>query len=214
MGTTAASVLLLTLCALFCGGTVACAYMLGGKYTKSFSIALLLLPAVVAVVILLVNGELGAGLAVAGTFSLVRFRSVQGTARDIALIFFAMATGLCCGMGYIWFAMLFGVVISGIYVLLCKTPFAEGGVQERELRILIPEDLDYTEIFDDLFRTYTTHTELNRVKTTNLGTMFELTYQVRLRDSKQEKALIDAIRCRNGNLTVSASRASTLQETL
>ena len=172
------------------------------RATKSFSLTLALLPAVVEVVIMLVNGNIGAGLAVAGTFGLVRFRSTQGTAREIVLLFFAVALGLATGMGYVVLAALFFVIVAAALLLLTLTPFSDSDQKDRLLRIQIPESLDYDALFDDLFGRYTTAHELLAVKSTNLGTIYELQYDIRLKSAQIPKEFLDAIRCRNGNLNV------------
>jgi uncharacterized membrane protein YhiD involved in acid resistance len=156
----------------------------------------------------MVNGNVGAGVAVAGAFSLVRFRSVPGTAREIGTLFLAMAAGLICGMGYLGYAVLFSVVMGAAMVLLNQFGFgaSKDGSAEKMLRITIPEDLNYSEIFDDLFAQYTSRCEVFSVKTTNMGSLFRLQYQITLRDEKKEKEFIDALRCRNGNLEISIAR--------
>ena len=153
----------------------------------------------------MVSGNLGAGVAVAGTFSLVRFRSAAGTAKEIGAIFLAMAIGLACGMGYIGFAVVFAIILCSIDLIYTITGFGEAKASpmERELRILVPEDLEYADMFEDLFRKYTTSATLSQVKTTNLGSLNRLTYQVTLKESGSEKAFIDELRCRNGNLEIS-----------
>lgn len=188
--------------------------MYTGKYTKNFSIALVILPVLIQVVIMLVNGNLGTSVAVLGAFSLVRFRSVPGSSKEICSIFFAMAIGLATGMGYLTFALLATVIVGLIFVILYKTSFGEVKQDEKELRITIPENLDYTEIFDDLFETYTTEYALDKVKTTNLGSMYELHYHIILKDQTKEKNFIDDLRCRNGNLTIICSRVSSRKEEL
>lgn len=198
---TVQTTLICLLSALILGIMISAVYMQSGRYTKSFAITLVLLPAIVHVVIALVNGNLGTGIAVVGAFSLVRFRSVAGRSIEICYIFFAMAIGLAIGMGYIFFAVCIAVVLCAAMLLLSKTPFAETPGEKR-LTVSIPENLDYTEVFDDLFEKYTKTAKLQNVKTTNLGSMFELKYLIRLKDPKTEKAFIDEIRCRNGNLTV------------
>lgn len=211
----------MTLSTLFCLGTslvlgiiIAYVYMYHGTYTKSFVITLALLPAMVQTVILLVNGNLGVGVAVMGTFSLVRFRSVPGSASEIASIFFAMAVGLACGMGYIVYAVVFTVIIGAAMVLYKILKFGEGATTQRTLKIIIPEDLDYSELFDDLFAEYTKKSSLERVRTTNLGSLYELKYTVVLKDAKKEKEMIDKIRIRNGNLNITSSRTAAGKEEL
>ena len=162
--------------------------------------ALTVLPFLVQLVILLVNGNLGAGVAVAGAFSLVRFRSAPGSARDIMAIFLTMTVGLCCGMGYWAPAVLAALVTCGL-LLLQKKPQTDPC--ERELRVTIPENLDYNDLFSDLFAGYTASCKLLRVKTVNMGSLYSLHYLVRLKDPAGEKELLDAMRCRNGNLEIS-----------
>lgn len=172
--------------------------------TKSFFVSTALIPVSVAMVIMLVNGNLGAGIAVAGAFSLVRFRSAQGSAREICIIFIAMTTGLALGMGYIAYAVCFVVICGLILIILQVTKILEPKVDtiNKTLRIVIPENLNYTNVFDDVFKKYTKSAELIKVKTTNLGSMFQLTYKIALLDPKLEKEFIDEIRIRNGNLEV------------
>lgn len=193
--------------ALFLGALTAIVYMYRSTYTKSFVVTLAMLPAIVSVVIMMVSGSLGAGVAVAGTFSLVRFRSVPGTAREIGAVFLAMAVGLACGMGYPIFAILFAVIMCLVSLLYTLIHFGEGKASElkKTLNITVPEDLNYTGIFDDLMLQYTTDARLIRVKTTNLGSLNRLTYNITLRETGLEKQFIDDLRCRNGNLEISLS---------
>lgn len=198
-------------CSLVAGIILALAYMYRTRYTKSFVMTLALLPAVVCVVIMMVNGNVGTGVAVAGAFSLVRFRSVPGTAREIGILFVAMGAGLIAGMGYLAYALLFVVLLS--VMLLIYSSFSLGrkkGSRYKTLHITIPEDLDYTRVFTDLLASYTTSCELTQVKTTNMGSLFKLTYDITLRDPAKEKELIDKLRCRNGNLEISISAQQTL----
>ena len=196
---------------LILGLIMAFAYMYRTRYTKSFVITLALLPAVVCVVIMMVNGNVGTGVAVAGAFSLVRFRSVPGTAKEICTLFLAMGTGLIVGMGYLGFAALFTVVMSIVFVLYNRLDFGAKKNAElyKTLSIVIPEDLNYSDIFDDIFAEYTSSCDLTRVKSTNMGSMFKLTYNAVLKDAAREKEMIDKIRCRNGNLEITVSRQET-----
>lgn len=194
--------------ALFIGVLIAVLYTIKSKWTKSFVITLALLPAVVCVVIMAVNGNVGAGVAVAGAFSLVRFRSVPGSARDIGTIFLAMGAGLLCGMGFIAYGVLFAVIMGAALVLFTILG-AKGKKKvslDRTMRITIPEDLDYTNIFDDLMEKYTKEYEVITVKTVNMGSLFRITYNITLKDASQEKNFIDELRCRNGNLEISIAR--------
>ncbi len=186
-------------------------YMYRTRYTKSFVVTLALLPSVVCIVIMLVNGNVGTGVAVAGAFSLVRFRSAPGTAKEICTLFLAMGAGLICGMGYLGFAVLFTVIMSVMFLMYSTISFGEkkNSAIYKTLTITIPEDLDYSEVFDDILSEYTSKSELIRVKTTNMGSMFKLTYNVILRDAKKEKEMIDRLRCRNGNLEITVSRQET-----
>lgn len=177
----------------------------------TMSAALTCLPFLIQLVILLVNGNLGAGVAVAGAFGLVRFRSAPGSARDIVTIFLAMTVGLACGMGYAALAVLTALVVVG--VTLMQSIFgAENDSKDRDVRVTVPENLDYTGLFDDLFCKYTTSYALLRVKTVNMGSLYSLHYQVRLKDADKEKELIDQMRCRNGNLEISCGLVSSGRE--
>ena len=183
------------------------------KYSQSFAVTLAVIPAVVQLIIMLVNGNIGAGIAVAGAFSLVRFRSAPGSAREIGSIFLAMATGLATGMGYVAIAGIFFVIIAGFMLLLAAAGFGKGSSGERTLRITIPESLDYEGLFDDLFEEYTDGASLEKVKMTNVGTMYELSYEIKLKTDNVPKEFIDKLRCRNGNLNIICSREA-LKEAL
>ena len=198
------------------GLILAGAYMYRSRYTKSFVVTLALLPTVVCVVIMMVNGNVGTGVAVAGAFSLVRFRSVPGTAKEIAGLFLAMSVGLVAGMGYLGFAVLFALILSAICMLYNLLDFGaqKNGERYKTLRITLPEDLDYSGVFDPVLRRYASRWELIHVRTTHMGSMFRLTYHLVLRDPQEEKELIDAIRCRNGNLDVEVSRQEGSAEVL
>ena len=173
-----------------------------GRCTKSFLVTLMLLPAVVCTIIMMVSGSVGAGVAVAGAFSLVRFRSAPGTGREITMLFLAMGAGLIAGMGYLAFALLLAIIMSAFNVLYNRLDLGEQkhGQRYRTLSIVIPESLDYCGVFDEVLHHYTTDYTLTRVKTTNMGSMFGLNYDLTLREGANEKALIDQLRCRNGNL--------------
>ncbi|MDD6527671.1 MAG: DUF4956 domain-containing protein [Oscillospiraceae bacterium] len=185
------------------------------RHSSGFVVTLALIPAVVQIIILLVNGNLGAGVAVAGTFSLVRFRSIPGTAKEIGAIFIALATGLATGMGYIGFAVIFTAIMIGMLFLYTKLGFgATRAKNSRSLTVVIPESLNYTEALTPIMRKYTSEHDLVTVKTTNMGSLFKLTYEVKLKDPKKEKAFIDELRCRNGNLEIICGQGSQGQEIL
>ncbi len=194
--------------ALGLGILISVLYMYKTKYSKSFVVTLAILPSIVSVIIMMVNGNLGAGVAVAGAFSLVRFRSVPGTAKEIGAIFLSMGTGLAIGMGYLGYATLFVIIVSLANLILNISAFGNVDNSAKTLTITIPENLDYSDIFDDLFETYTTKASLNIVKTTNMGSLFKLTYEIVLQDIAKEKDFIDELRCRNGNLEISITKNS------
>ncbi|MCH4891411.1 DUF4956 domain-containing protein [Acidaminobacter sp. JC074] len=200
--------------------TIAAALVLGALFSmaiqykqfvsKSFAVTTAILPAVVSVIIMMVNGSIGAGIAVAGSFSLVRFRSVAGSAREIAIVFISMAIGLACGMGNVVYATIFsGIIILGMFVLE-NTRITDLGNQTRRktVRITVPENLDYTDIFEDVMKDFTSYHILRSAKSINLGSMFRLTYDIVFKDSYDEKEFLDEIRVRNGNLEVSCSLAT------
>ena len=199
--------LLLCVCsAMILGILAALVVSVGNKYTSSWKLSIALLPAVVTIVIIMVNGNFGTGLAVAGTFALTRFRSMPGSAKEVTGLFFAVSLGLICGMGYIGLAVIFFLLYSAVALLLTRLKFGEAAAAVRRLKIVIPENLDYDDIFDDIFKDYTRYHQLLRVKTTNMGTLYELTYDVILKDVNATKVFIDALRCRNGNLNIILSR--------
>ena len=199
--------------ALIIGLFLAGIYMYRNTYTKSFVLTLALLPAVVCAVIIMVNGNLGTGVAVAGAFSLVRFRSVPGNAKEISFVFLTMAVGLAMGMGYIGYGMLFGIILGVVILLITRSKFGEmkKDYKKKILKVTIAEDLDYTTIFDDIFENYTSTSELIGVKTINMGSMFRLEYEVELLDAMKEREMINELRCRNGNLEISCLRPQILQ---
>ena len=176
------------------------------RQSASLTVALVLLPVIVQTIIMLVNKEFGAGLAVAGAFSLMRFRSAPASARDMVLIALAVAVGLACGMGVLGIAVILTVLVLAALFLMGIFGFSKVGENERVLRIVIPESLDYDDVFSDLFRKYTKKSELLRVKTTNMGSLYKLKYAITLKDPSKEKAFIDELRVRNGNLEISCTR--------
>ena len=194
--------------ALVLGVLTALVFSFRNKHSGSLILALAVLPPIVTLVIMMVNGNIGAGLAVAGTFSLVRFRSAPGTAREICGLFMSTAIGITCGMGYIGIAAVFFLVMAVFLVLLSLFRFGETAASSRQLKITIPENLDYDGLFDAIFEKYTSRHELVRVKTTNMGTLYELTYTLNLKTPEVSKQFIDDIRCRNGNLNLICARES------
>ena len=207
--------LLLLGTALILGAVQALVYRRNNRCSKSFAVTLATLPAVVGTVILMVNGSIGAGVAVAGSFSLIRFRSAPGSAKEIVAVFTAMAAGLACGMGCPGLAALFTLVmclVDSLYARLQLSGAADE-VLEKTLQITVPESLEYADVFTDIFDAYLSEAKLTRVKTTNLGSLNRLSYDIKLRRSGSEKAMIDALRCRNGNLEITlAERGSEANE--
>jgi len=208
-GITPVVFIILVIVSLVLGGILALIHTYNNDYTKSFVMTLAILPAVVAVVILMVNGNIGAGVAVAGAFSLVRFRSAPGTAREIGAIFAAMGMGLIMGMGYIGYAALFTVLIGLAMLIYAKLASGDKKDLHKVLKITIPENLNYSDVFEDIFKEYTKNYKLNQVKTSNMGSLFKLNYEIYLKDVSREKEFIDKLRTRNGNLEISIANYQT-----
>lgn len=200
--------------ALLLGILISLIYMFRNTYNKGFVVTLALMPAIVQMVIMLVNGNLGTGVAVMGAFSLVRFRSVPGTAKEISSIFLAMAVGLATGMGYLGIAVIFVVIMGVVNTIFTVSRFGESNSSQKTLRITIPESLDYTNVFDEIFEQYLNRWELQQVKTTNMGSLFKLDYQIVMKHGHEEKKMIDDLRCRNGNLEIICGRVAAGREEL
>lgn len=199
--------LICVVAALIIGIMYMFAYSFKAKSSSSFRMSLLLLPSVVCVVIMMVNGNVGTGIAVAGAFSLVRFRSAQGTAREICTIFMTMCSGLICGVGYLAYGVLFSAVMCTLLVTFnCISARKQKNSDERLLKITVPESLNYPDEFDTVFEQYTQQHELIRTKTTNMGSLYNLTYNIKMKPGISEKTLIDNLRIRNGNLEIMVSK--------
>lgn len=196
--------------ALACGVLAALAASYRSRVTKSFLVSLILLPMIVETVIVMVNGNVGTGVAVMGAFSLVRFRSVPGKAKDIVSIFLVMTAGLACAAGYVAISVLFTLLVCGVMLLLARIPL--GDERTMDLRITVPETLHYADAFQDLFDMYTKKSRLVRVKTSNMGSLYKLQYQVQLKDACKTQELLDELRCRNGNLEISLGEAEGSEE--
>lgn len=199
---TLSSLLLCFGAAMVLGVLTALVFRAGSKTSSSFFLTLSLLPLMIAVIIMLVNGNVGAGVAVAGAFALVRFRSVPGTAREIAAIFCCMAEGLAVGMGYVGVAAILFVCVAALTLALTFTGFGKPAASQKQLKITIPESLDYNALFDDIFAKYGVKAQLVRIKSTAMGTMFDLTYDVTMPGAQVPKAFLDDLRTRNGNLSI------------
>lgn len=204
--------LICTAVAFLCGIIVTFAASYKSKLTKSFAMSLVMLAPIIETVILMVNGNIGTGIAVAGAFSLVRFRSVAGRAREITLIFLVMTAGLACAAGYVAIAILFSIILCVALIILARLPLRSE--RELELRITIPETLNFSEAFEDLFGQYTKRHELASVKTSNMGSLYKLLYKIELKDSGTSKEFIDQLRCRNGNLEITLADTSERNEEL
>lgn len=200
------------LCALLCGVLCAIAASFREEKSKSFLTSLVILPMIVCTVILMVNGNVGTGVAVMGAFSLVRFRSVAGRAKDIAAIFLSMTAGLACAAGFIAYALVFTLIVCAVLLLLSFLSF--GQEKAMDLRITVPESLSYATAFDDLFDRYTRFHRLVKVKTTSMGSLYKLQYRVLLKNHGEEKAFLDDLRCRNGNLEIALSHSAEGSEML
>lgn len=206
--------LLCSIGALCMGILIAGFHMFRNRYSKNFILTLALLPVIVQAVIMLVNGNVGTGVAVMGAFSLVRFRSVPGNSREIGSLFLAMGVGLAAGMGYLGIGFILIFIIGIATILFISLPFGEMRTELKDLKITIPENLDYNGLFDEIFDKYTKKVELMRVWTTNMGSLYELHYQIELKNSEIEKEFIDDLRCRNGNLNISCGRVAANREEL
>ncbi|WP_026506717.1 DUF4956 domain-containing protein [Butyrivibrio sp. MC2013] len=203
---TGATLLIATAVALICGLIIAASYIMKNKCSQSYALTLVLLPAIVELVIILVNGNIGAGVAVAGAFSLVRFRSVAGKGQEITSIFLAMAVGLATGMGYVGVALGFTILISVIAYILNMLHFGQDNDSVRALHITVPENLDYEGRFEDLFTKYLKSFEYKSVKTTNMGSLYKISIDVILKEGISTKEFLDELRTRNGNLDISLQR--------
>lgn len=208
------SFMISSVAAIILGAIVAFTFTYRGRSSHSFTFALAMVPFAVQIVIMIVNNNIGTGIAVAGAFNLVRFRSAPGSAKEIAAIFIAMGIGLACGAGFVGIAAMLCIIACLLTLLYSRVRLGEGRKPVRLLRILIPESLDYTDIFADIFEEYTQSCEMVRVKTANMGSLYKLDYRIIMKAPEKEKEMLDKIRCRNGNLDVSLGRESEIQEML
>lgn len=196
------------------GLIVTLVFMYRNTYTKSFITALVLIPAIETVVIMLVNDNLGVGLSVAGSFALIRFRSVKGNAKELVAVFLAMTIGIICGTGFVTVAAIFTLLLSIVMLLITLTGFGKVSDNERYLKITIPESLNYDEVFADILDKYTVSYEIDAIKTLTLGSLFRIDYKITMKDPNQTKKMIDELRTRNGNLEIMCGRPATNREEL
>lgn len=190
------------------GGIISVTYMKTcskSGYSQNFSLTLIIIPSVIAVIILLIGSNIARAFSLAGAFSIIKFRSAPGDPKDITYVLFTMATGLACGSGYYGYAALFTVILCLLMFMLSVINFGAKKTSQKLLKLVIPEDLDYEGAFDDVFEEFTAGYELKKVKTTDLGSLYELVYTVTMKDKKSQKGFIDALRCRNGNLNITLS---------
>lgn len=206
--------LIAVVASMLLGLLVALVYCFRNSHSKSLALGLVLIPAVESVVIMMVNGNLGVGIAVAGSFSLIRFRSVKGTAKELSMIFIAMAIGIMCGSGYIALAVVFTIIVLAVCLLLTTINFGNNSSNCKYLKVTIPESLNYDEAFNTILDKYTKKYELTSIKTLNLGSLFRIEYDIELKDSKDLKKMIDELRTRNGNLEIMCSNEATSREEL
>lgn len=206
------TVLISAAVALVLGIMVALTHMYTSKTTKSFTITLATLPLLVMAVMIMINGNLGTSIAILGAFSLIRFRSIQGDAKELLSIFFVMMIGLALGMGHVLFAIVISVIAIVAIIILSLTNFLEPNTYNRTLKIVVPEDLDYEGAFDEIFKKYTKHAKLVRTKTMNMGSLYKLSYDVTLKHDIKEKDFLDEIRVKNCNLKVMLNRPESEKE--
>jgi uncharacterized membrane protein YhiD involved in acid resistance len=189
------------------GGIISLTYMKTSKqaYSQNFALTMILIPSIIAIIILLIGNNVARAFSLAGAFSIIRFRSAPGDPKDIAYVLFTMATGLACGVGMYGYAILFTVILCGLMLLLDKIRFGAKRSTQKLLKIMVPEDLGYEEAFNEVFQQFEVGYELKKVKTTELGSLFELVYVISMNEATSQKELIDALRCRNGNLNITLS---------
>lgn len=192
--------LLCLLIAGLCGLVTALAVSAKNTVSRSFFLSLVVLPVIVSTVVLMVNGNVGTGIAVAGAFSLVRFRSAAGKAKDISSIFLVMTAGLACSAGYLAIALMFTLIASAMILLFSHIPMRCD--RFLDLHITVPESLHFADAFDDLFTQYTRQWKLVRVKTSNMGSLYKLDYKIEMKEFSAVQSFLDALRCRNGNLEI------------
>lgn len=184
------------------GIVIAITHMKTSQATKGFLVTLATLPLLVMAVMIMINGNLGTSIAILGAFSLIRFRSIQGKAKDLLSVFFAMMVGLACGMGHVLFATVITAISVVAIVFFSNTNFLEPNKKQRVLKIVVPEDLDYEEVFNEIFAKYTSKAELIQMKTMNMGSLYKLTYDITMKSNVREKDFLDEIRVKNCNLKV------------
>lgn len=178
------------------------------NHNSGFITTLVMLPVIISIIILLVGNNVARAFSLAGAFSIIRFRSAPGQPKDIAYVFFTLAIGLTCGMGYITYAVLFTIILSAVMVGLHLTKFAEQKSKTMQLKITVPEDLNFEGVFEDVLENYTASYNIEKIRTRDFGSLFELTYLINLKPEVNQKSFIDELRCRNGNLNITLTLSS------
>ena len=202
---TLTNTLIVITAAIILGFLISLVYMRTTKkagYSPSFTVTLIMLPVIISIIILLVGNNVARAFSLAGAFSLIRFRSTPGEPKDIAYVFFTLAVGLCCGMGYIGYAIIFTIILCLVMLILDVTKFAMPKTKAMNLKIIVPEDLNYEGVFDEILNSYTTNYKIESIRTRDFGALFELNYSIHLLEEANQKQFIDALRCRNGNLNI------------
>ncbi len=202
---TLTNTLIVITAAIILGFLISLVYMRTTKkagYSPSFTVTLIMLPVIISIIILLVGNNVARAFSLAGAFSLIRFRSAPGEPKDIAYVFFTLAVGLCCGMGYIGYAIIFTIILCLVMLILDVTKFAMPKTKAMNLKIIVPEDLNYEGVFDEILNSYTTNYKIESIRTRDFGALFELNYSIHLLEEANQKQFIDALRCRNGNLNI------------
>lgn len=209
------SAMLTMITAFVLGGLISLTYMKTSNkssYSQNFALTLIMTPAIVAIIILLIGSNIARAFSLAGAFSIIKFRSAPGDPKDIAYVLFTLAAGLACGAGFYGYAALFTIVLCLLMFILHLVNFGAKKTSQKLLKITIPENLDYEGAFDDIFQAYTTNYELKKVKTTDLGSLYELVYTITMENKTSQKDFLDALRCRNGNLNITLSMCAETSE--
>lgn len=207
---TLVNALLIIISSIILGLAISLAYMKTHKregYTSGFTVTLIMLPVIIAIIILLVGNNVARAFSLAGAFSIIRFRSAPGDPKDITYVFFTLAVGLTCGMGYVGYAFIFTLILCALVVILDMTRFAIPRTKTSKLKITIPEDLNYDGIFDDILNKYTNSWNIETIKTRDFGSLFEIHYIIHMKLDVDQKKFIDELRCKNGNLNISLNFA-------
>lgn len=199
------------LISIILGGIISLTYMKTNSqgYSQSFTLTMVLLPSIVAIIILLIGSNVARAFSLAGAFSIIRFRSAPGDPKDISYVLFTMAAGLACGVGSFGYAVLFTLILCLLMVLLNRFRFGASKTQMKTLKVTIPENLGYEEAFDEVFKKHNVDYELRKIRTTELGSLYELVYNIKIDHLTNQKAFLDDIRCRNGNLDLSLTMSPT-----